>query len=53
MNKYIQPTIEIHKLHSADVITVSSGVTYGNLKGVDTEESKTAIFDVNYWFTGI
>ena len=51
MSKYISPIIEIEKVHSADVITSSvSAVTYGELKGVDNGESKTAIFDVNYWF---
>lgn len=49
MNKYISPTIEIQNLHSADVITSSGAVTYGQLEGVDTEDSKSAIFSVNFW----
>ena len=49
MNKYISPEIEIQNLHSADVITVSGGITYGQLEGVDTEKSKTAIFNVSFW----
>lgn len=50
MNKYISPKIEIQELHSADVITSSVGVTYGALEGVDNGESKTAIFNANFWF---
>lgn len=49
MNKYISPTIEIQNLHSADVITSSGGVTYGQLDGVDDENSKSAIFNVSFW----
>ncbi|MBQ4509359.1 MAG: hypothetical protein II984_01430 [Clostridia bacterium] len=50
MNKYFAPTIEIQKIHSADVITASGGVTIGELKGFDNGESKTAIFDAGFWF---
>ncbi len=49
MNKYISPEIEIQNLHSADVITSSGGVTYGQLDGVDDENSKSAIFNVSFW----
>ena len=49
MNKYVSPEIEIQNLHSADVITSSGGVTYGQLEGVDNAESKTAIFNVSFW----
>ena len=49
MNKYVSPEIEIQNLHSADVITSSGGVTYGQLEGVDTEDSKSAIFNVSFW----
>lgn len=51
MNKYVSPEIEIHDLHSADVITSSkeTAVTYGALEGVDNENSKSAIFDASFW----
>ena len=49
MSKYIKPEIEILQLESADVITVSSGVEIGELKGVDNENSKTAIFNAGFW----
>ena len=49
MNKYVSPEIEIQNLHSADVITSSGGVTYGQLGGVDDENSKSAIFNVSFW----
>lgn len=51
MNKYVSPEIEIQNLHSADVITSSGGVTYGQLEGVDDENSKTAIFNAEHWIT--
>ena len=50
MNKYESPKIEIVELHTADVIT-SSGVTIGQLEGVDGENSKTAIYNAWYWIT--
>ena len=49
MSKYIKPEIEILELESADVITASSGVEIGELKGVDDGNSKTAIFNAGFW----
>ena len=51
MNKYISPTIEIQKLHSADVITLSALFQIGKLEGVDDEESKTAIYNAGNWIS--
>ena len=51
MNKYVSPEIEIQDLHSEDVIMSSNeaAVAYGALEGVDDENSKSAIFNVNFW----
>lgn len=51
MNKYISPKIEIERIEVEDVITASgSGVTIAALEGVDSEESKSAIFNALFWF---
>ena len=51
MNKYTEPTIDIQEVESADVINASGGgVKIGELPGFDTNESKTAIFDADFWF---
>ena len=51
MNKYVSPEIEIQDLHSEDVIMSSraTALTYETLEGVDDENSKSAVFNVNYW----
>ena len=49
MTKYIAPKIEILKAEAADVITVSGAVEVGELKGVDNENSKSAIFNAGFW----
>ena len=51
MNKYISPKIEISKIEVEDVIATSgSGVTIAALNGVDSEDSKSAIFNALFWF---
>lgn len=49
MNKYVTPEAEIEKIESADVITVSGGVSLEALEGVDTEDSKSAVFNASFW----
>lgn len=49
MNKYIKPTIEISIIEVVDVIAASSGVTVTALGGVDTGDSKSAVFNAGYW----
>lgn len=53
MKKYITPTIEIVETKTNDIMSASSpqAVYYGQLEGVDTEDSTSAVFDVNYWLS--
>lgn len=51
MNKYITPTIEIKEIESDDVITTSGGVSIDRLDGIDTEDSKSAIFNPSFWLS--
>ena len=53
MKKYESPTIEIVETKTNDIMSASApqAVSYGELDGVDTEGSKSAIFDVNYWLS--
>ena len=55
MKKYISPKIEISELDSESIMAVSGmeAVTFTQLEGVDTEDSKSAIFNVNNWFIRI
>ena len=53
MNKYITPTIEYIEIESSDVITASTGTQgyeIGALDGVDSEGSKSAIFDAGFFW---
>ena len=54
MTKYVSPKIKIEELRVEDVMETSgapvNGVTYGQLEGVDTESSKSAIFNAGFWF---
>lgn len=50
MNKYISPEIKIEEIESADVLLASGGVSIGELEGYDTEGTKSAIFDAEFWF---
>lgn len=52
MNKYITPTIEYIEIEASDVITASTGrqgFEIGSLEGVDSDGSKSAIFDAGYF----
>lgn len=51
MNKYITPIIELTEIEVADVITSSSGVEITALEGVDSGDTKSAVFNVNFWFS--
>ena len=55
MKKYISPKIEFSELDSESIMAVSGmeAVSYSQLEGVDTEDSKSAIFNVNNWFIRI
>lgn len=50
MSKYISPIIKFEEIESADVITVSGGVSISALEGVDSGDSKSAIFNAGFWF---
>lgn len=49
MNKYVTPKIEKEELETSDVI-LASKFQIAELEGVDSNGSKTAIFDVSTWF---
>jgi len=49
MNKYISPKIEISQIEVEDVIA-TSGVTIEALEGVDSGDSKSAVFNALFWF---
>lgn len=54
MNKYFSPTIQIEEVKSTDILLASGEVApvveVKALEGVDTEGSKTAIFDASRFF---
>lgn len=50
MNKYISPEIEILQIEVEDVIAASGAVTVEALEGVDSGESKSAVFNALFWF---
>lgn len=50
MNKYIAPEMEIAQIEAEDVITASGGVVIEALEGVDSGDSKSAIFSARFWF---
>ena len=49
MTKYVAPTIEIEKIDTSDIILVSK-FEVTELKGVDSDGSKSAIFKASQWF---
>ena len=49
MNKYIAPEMEKVKIEVEDILT-ASGVTIQPLEGVDSGDSKSAVFSVMHWF---
>ena len=49
MKKYIAPTLEVTEVEVQDLI-LASGYQIAELKGVDEEGSKSAIFNVSRWF---
>ena len=51
MKKYESPTIEIVETKTDDIMSASApqAVSYGELEGVDTEGSTSAIFNVSYF----
>ena len=53
MKKYESPTIETVETKTDDIMSASApqAVSYGQLEGVDTEGSISAVFDVNYWLS--
>ena len=51
MKKYITPKIEAEQISVTDIIATSEGVTIEALEGVDSGDSKTAVFDANRWMT--
>ena len=53
MKEYITPTIEVVEAKTNDIMSASApqAVSYGQLEGVDTEGSISAVFDVNYWLS--
>ena len=53
MKKYLTPTIEVVETKTDDIMAASAPqpVSYGQLEGVDTEGSTSAVFDVNYWLS--
>ena len=54
MNKYFSPTIQIEEVKSTDILLASGEVApvveVKALEGVDTGDSKTAIFDASRFF---
>ena len=49
MNKYITPTIEVEAVESSDLI-LASGYQVAELDGVDSNGSKSAVFNASHWF---
>ena len=48
--KYIKPTIEYTNLEAADIIMASRpAVTYEALEGYDEGDSKSAVFNADFW----
>ena len=54
MNKYFSPTIQIETIKSTDILlesgTAAPVVEVKALEGVDTGDSKTAVFDASRFF---
>ena len=51
MTKYFSPKIEIEQFETHDVMLNSPvGVEITALEGVDTGDSKTAVFDASHFF---
>lgn len=50
MKKYISPVVEVADIETQDLI-LASGYQVAELKGVDKDGSKSAIFDVGRWFS--
>ena len=49
--KYLTPTIEVESIEATDVILASGkGYEITALEGVDTGDSKSAVFDISSWF---
>ena len=48
MNKYVSPTIKIEDIDVSDVV-LASGYEIKALDGVDSGDSKSAVFNVNRW----
>ena len=50
MNKYIAPIIEIESIEATDVVLVSgAGYEVTALEGVDSGDSKSAVFSAGFW----
>ncbi len=51
MTKYFSPKIEIELFETLDIVLDSPvGVEIKALEGVDTGDSKTAVFDASHFF---
>jgi hypothetical protein len=55
MKKYVTPSIENAKIESNDIISASTQapVSYASLEGVDKEDEKTAIYNVEHWLSNL
>ena len=50
MKNYIAPTIEVEEIEVKDLV-LASGYQLAELKGVDSNGEKSAVFNAGFWFS--
>ena len=50
MKNYIAPTIEVEEIEVKDLM-LASGYQLAELTGVDSDGTKSAVFNAGFWFS--